>query len=323
MTKTIVRRLLIMIPQLAILSVLIFLLAQLMPGDALRGLADPATHTAEDLQAIREALGLNDPWPVQYTRWIRGMVFEGDFGRSLIHGRPVISIMEERLMNTVRLSLLTSFFIYLIALPLGIIAARNQGRVIDRGIMIYTFIALSMPTVVMALINILFFGFNWGMFPIMGSIDIRASAAGGLTAFFSRLHHLILPAITLAIISTVSIIYFLRNQIIDNETSDFVTTARSKGVPEGKVYTRHILRSSLIPIAGGFATVIIGAFSGSVFIETMFSYPGMGELFITSILGRDFPVANILIMFYAIMGVLTILLTDIILTVIDPRIRIK
>jgi len=322
MWKTIIRRLLILIPQIFILSILIFLLAQLMPGDALRGMMDPATHTVEDLYQMRYDLGLLDPWYIQYFRWI-GNIFQGDFGRSLIHGRPVISIMEERMINTVRLSLLTSLFTYIIALPFGIIAARKKDRIADKSIMIYTFVALSMPTVVLSVINLLLFGFRWPIFPIMGSIDIQAAATGGFAAFISRIHHLILPAITLALLSTVSIIYFLRNQIIDNESSDYVTTARSKGVPIGKVYTRHILRSSLLPIAGGFAGVIIGAFSGSVFIESVFSYPGMGQLFIASITGRDFPVANVLILFYAMMGVFAVLITDIVLTIIDPRIRIK
>jgi peptide/nickel transport system permease protein len=134
---------------------------------------------------------------------------------------------------------------------------------------------------------------------------------------------LILPALTLALISTVGIIYYLRSEIIDFETSDFVLTARSKGVPENKIYTRHILRNSLLPIAGGAGAIITGLFAGSFFIERVFSYPGMGELFLSSITGRDFPVANVLIMFYAILGVISVLITDIVITIIDPRIRIK
>jgi peptide/nickel transport system permease protein len=134
---------------------------------------------------------------------------------------------------------------------------------------------------------------------------------------------MILPAFTGAILGTVGIIYFLRSEIIDHENSDFVLTARAKGVPAGKVYTRHILKNALLPIVGGFGGVVAAVFAGSFFIETVFSYSGLGALFIQSIMERDFPVANFLIIFYAIMGVLAVLVTDILIMIIDPRIRIK
>ena len=321
MWKTIVRRLLILIPQLLVLSVLIFMLAQLMPGDALRGVVGPGI-SAERIEEMRELHGLNDPWYVQYVRWMRGILIEGDFGRSVSHMRPVTDIIGERLGNTVRLSLLTTFFTYLIAIPLGLIAAKKNGRGPDRVIMVYTFIALSMPTVVFSLINILVFSFRAGWFPWSGSVD-AAAVAGTFGYFLSRLHHLILPALTLALLATVGTIYFLRSEIIDYESSDFVNTARSKGVPERHIYTRHILRNSLIPIAGNAGSVIIMLFSGSIFIENVFSYPGMGQLFLSSIVARDFPVANTLVMFYAFLTVISVLVADILITVIDPRIRIK
>jgi len=189
-------------------------------------------------------------------------------------------------------------------------------------IMIYTFIALSMPTVVFAVVNILFFGFNLDWFPTQGSVDVTL-ATGSFAYIISRVHHLILPAVTLALISTVAIIYYLRSEIIDYETSDFVLTARSKGATENKIYTNHILRNAFLPIASTIGFVITGLFTGSVFIETTFGYPGMGELFISSIVSRDFPVANTLVMFYAVLTVVAIALSDIIISIIDPRIRIK
>jgi len=294
-----------------------------MPGDALRGMVDPATTTAADLEAMREAHGLLDPWYVQYASWMRRIFLEGDFGRSIRHGIPVTSVIADRLVNTMRLSLVTAFFTYLIALPLGLWAAKKKGTLIDRGIMVYTFVALSMPTIILSLINVMFFGFMAGWFPVAGSITLQASAEGGFAAFASRMHHLILPGITLALLGTTGIIYFLRSEIIDFENSDFVTTARSKGVPESKIYTRHILRNALLPIAGHAGIIVVGIFTGSVFVETIFSFPGMGELFLTSIVARDFPVANILIMFYSILGVIAVLVTDIAITIIDPRIHIK
>ena len=319
--KTIARRFLILIPQLIVLSLLIFILAQIMPGDALRGLVGPDVP-AERIQELRAMHGLDDPWYIQYARWITAIIFEGDFGQSLTHRRPVTVLIGERVGNTVRLSFLTALLTYLIAVPLGIIAAKRKGTAIDRGIMIYTFVSLSIPTVVFALINLLMFSLRLGWFPVSGSVDATV-AAGTFAHYASRLHHMILPAITLALISTTGVVYFLRGEIIDYETSDFVTTARSKGVPENKVYTRHILRNAILPVLGSAGPVIISMFAGSVFIESVFAYPGMGQLFIQSIISRDFPVVNILIMFYAIITVVAMLITDILITFVDPRIRIK
>ena len=321
MWKTVIRRLLILIPQLFILSLIIFLLAQLMPGDALRGIITPQM-TREQVEMMRAQHGLDDPWHVQYVRWI-GNIFRGDLGRSTSHNIPVVDMIRDALGNTMRLSFLTTIFTYMIAITLGLLAGRKSGGAIDKTIMVYTFVALSLPTVVLALVNLMIFGFRLDWFPTGGSVDVRAVTAGGLTYVISRIHHLILPAVTLALLSTVGIIYFLRSEIIDYESSDFVLTARSKGVPEKKIYSNHILRNSFLPIASSIGFVVTGLFTGSIFIEATFSYQGMGQLFINSIMSRDFPVANILIMFYAILTVLAILISDFIVIIIDPRIRIK
>lgn len=322
MTKTIIRRFLILIPQLLTLSLLIFIIGHNMPGDALRGRIGPGT-TLEQLEMMREVLGLNDPWHVQYVRWMVGIFTEFDFGMSVFQMRPSTEVIGDRIFNTMRLSFLTTVFTYLIAMPLGIIAARKEDSFIDKTIMIYTFVALSMPTIVFGLITLLIFGFNLNLFPTIGSVDNAADLAGGFTRFASQIHHAILPAFTLAFISTTSIVYFLRSEIIDNDSADFVKTARSKGVPENKVYTNHILRNALLPVASSFGMVFAGLFIGSIFIERVFGFSGMGDLFISSILLQDWPVANTLVLFYAVLIVISVLLTDILITIIDPRIRIK
>ena len=322
MWKTIIRRILILIPQLFVLSILIFFLGYLMPGDALRGRVGPGV-TMEQLEMMRAALGLDRPWYVQYADWMSGIFTSFDFGTSIVQQQPTTVVIGERIFNTMRLSFLTMLITYLIAIPLGIIAAKHKDTWIDKSIMIYTFIALSMPTIVMGLIMLLIFSFNLGWFPTMGTVTLAADMEGGFTRFTSQMYHAILPAITLAVISTIGVIYFLRSEIIDNDTSDFVTTARAKGVPENKVYTGHILRNALLPIAGSFGSVFAGLFIGSIFIERVFTFGGMGDLFISSILMQDWPVANTLILFYAVLIVVSILLTDILITIIDPRIRIK
>lgn len=322
MFKTVLRRLLILVPQLGILSLLIFIMAQFMPGDALRGLVTPST-SPEALQALRELHGLNDPWYIQYINWISNIILRGDFGMSLTHSRPVSDVIGERIMNTFSLSLVTVIVTYVVAIPLGMLAAKKQGTIIDRGIIFYTFVALSTPTIVFALINILIFAFNLGWFPPMGSVDPSAAAAGGWAYVWSRLHHLLLPGLTAGLLGTVGIIYFLRSEILDYEQSDFVNMARSKGIPSAVIYRKHILRNAFLPVAGGLGTAIAGLLAGSVFIERVFSFPGMGQLFLNAIISRDFPVANTLIVFYAVLTVLSILLSDIIISLVDPRISIE
>jgi peptide/nickel transport system permease protein len=321
MWKTVVRRLLILIPQLIGLSILVFLLAQIVPGDALRGQLEPGMPPGE-INRMREEAGLNDPWHEQYTRWVSNIA-RGDFGRSLQHRVPVTRVIGDNMMNTVRLSLMTTVLLYLIALPLGIIAGRKHNQWPDKAILFYIFLFYSIPTIVMALLMIFFFAFRLGWFPAMNSVHVMAAMEGGWVEFWSRMHHLALPALTGAVLWGASTIYFLRNQVIDIQSSDFVTTARSKGTPERRVYTHHVLRNALLPIAGGMGASIAGILVGSIFIETVFSINGMGQLFINSITGRDWPVANTLIMFYAIVGVVGNLLADLTIMLVDPRIRIK
>jgi len=302
------------------LSIVIFLLAQAMPGDALTGLVDPDV-SPEDIDRIRTEMGLDRPWFLQYADWVRGLL-RGDFGRSWHYARPVVEVIGERLPNTVRLSLMSALFTYVIAIPLGLFAGRYRETIVDRAIVTYTFFAMAMPTIIFALLNIFIFGFRLRLFPIVGSVAVGLES-GTLAFSLSRLHHLILPALTGALLGTVGIINILRNEIIDNENADYVATARAKGVPNRKVYTRHIFRNASLPLASGFGFAITGLLSGSVFIERIFGFPGMGNLFITSITVRDFPTANALIMIYGFIGVMGVLLSDIFITIADPRIRIK
>ena len=277
MWKTITRRFLVMIPQLFLLSLLIFILAQFMPGDPLTGKITPETDPRR-LDELRDMYGLNDPWYEQYTRWIVSSA-KGDLGASYTYKIPVTTIIGERALNTFWLSLVTTIMLYAIAIPLGVIAGRYQDSLADRGILLYSFITYAIPTFVLALLFIYFFGFKLHWFPTTGSVDIRVES-GTFGFYMSKLYHIILPAFTGAVLGTTGTIQFLRSEIIDAKSMDFVRTARSKGVPQRKVYTRHILRNSLLPIAAFIGFTITGLLGGSVFIETIFGYPGMAHLFI-------------------------------------------
>ena len=321
MWKTFVRRILIMIPQLLILSLLLFFLATKMPGDAFTGMIDPKV-TPQVLEELRIKHGFYDPWHVKYTRWMGNIILHGDFGNSIKFQRPVVEVIGERATNTFWLSLLQTIILYAVAVPLGIIAGRYRGRWSDRIISLYSYVALAMPTIVFGIINILIFVFTLRWFPAGGTVSIHA-IGNPLAEFFSRIHHMLLPALTGALVSTTGTIMYLRSEIVEYENSDFVLTARSKGVPQRVVYSKHILRNSLIPVASSSGYVIVGLISGSIFLESVFSYPGMGKLFIDSIVNRDYAIVNALVMLFALLTVVGTLLSDMILAAVDPRIRIK
>ena len=319
MWKTVLRRLLIMIPQLIILSIIVFALAKLMPGDPFTGLINPNTDPNELIRLKQEA-GLYDPMWVQYFRWI-GNLFHGDLGMSYIQKVPVTSLIASRAVNTFWLSLLTVILTYAIAVPMGITQGRYQDKWQDQAIQIFNYITFAVPGFVVYILGLWLFGYTLNWFPISGSVSANASGFFGI--LLSRLDHMILPAILAAIISTTVTVQYLRTGIVDNKVEDYVRTARSKGVPEKVVFNKHILRNSLLPIAAFFGNTITGLLSGSVIIETVFSYPGMGKLFIDSISQRDYTTLTALILIYGILTLIGNLLSDIIMSIVDPRIRIQ
>lgn len=320
MWKTILRRFLILIPQVFLLSLLVFLLANFMPGDALTGKIDPNVEPAR-LEELRQKWGYYDPWYVKYGNWITNAL-HGDLGESTAHKMPVTELIGQRAGNTFWLALLTTILTYIVGITLGVISGRYNDKVPDKIIVIYTFLALAMPSIVFGLFNISLFVFKLKWFPMGGTVDV-AYTQGSLSYFIDRIYHMILPALTGALLYTVGTIQFLRSEIIDYKNSDFVVTARSKGVPEKKVYSRHIFRNALLPVASSMGYDISFLLGGSLFIEYVFSYPGMGRLFLESIQRRDYAVVNALIILFAVLTVLGTLISDIIMSIVDPRIRIK
>ena len=320
MWKTILRRVLLMLPQIFILSVLAFLIAKMMPGDPFTGLITPETDP-NTIEALRVKSGFYDPLPVQYWNWI-SKAFRGDFGQSYTYKYEVTKLIGERIGNTVWLSLLTLILTYLIALPLGMIAGRYQNSWADKAIVVYTFITYSIPVFVFALVLLWLFGYTLGWFPTRGSVDSDV-VSGTLAYYLNKFHHLILPAFTMAILSTTGTIQYLRTGVIDAKSQDYVRTARAKGVPENVVFNRHIFRNSILPIAAFLGYEFTGLIGGSVFIENIFSYPGMGNLFVTSIQGRDYSVILALLLLFGTATLLGTLLSDIIMSIVDPRVRVQ
>lgn len=319
MWKTVVRRLLIMIPQILLLSILVFVVAEFMPGDALTGLIDPNIDPAR-LEELREQMGLNDPLPVRYFDWITNAL-KGDFGRSFTYKVPVSRIIGARAINSIRLGFVSLFFAYAIALPFGLLSGRYDDSWFDRFVLLYNYISYAIPTFVLALLMLFIFGYQLGWFPTGGTVDIRLEP--GTWAYYKdMIYRLILPGFTGGVLRTVGVTQILRSEVIDAKSRDYVRTARSKGVPIGKVYSKHIFRNAFLPIASSIGFVIVGLLSGSIFIEQIFTYSGMGTLFLGSINGRDYPVVITLVLLYGVISIISSLISDIIMSLVDPRIRI-
>lgn len=319
MWKTVLRRVLVMLPQLFVLSLLIFIMAKFMPGDPFTGLITPETDPAR-VEELRQKAGFYDPWYIQYINWM-GNAFTGDFGRSYTFNQPVSNLIGDRALATFYLSLLSVALLYLLAIPLGVLAGRYQDTWLDKSIVFYSFIVYAIPTFVLGLIFLFFFGYELGWFPTSGTVSIGEDP-GTFGYVWSKFYHLLLPAIVFALLGTTGVIQYLRTEIIDSKTMDYVRTARAKGIPNNKVYSKHIFRNSLLPIAAFLGFTITNLLGGSIFIETIFGYPGMGQLFIQAINGRDYSVITTLVMLFGFLTLLGSLLSDIIMSIVDPRIRI-
>ncbi|SHG25753.1 oligopeptide ABC transporter permease [Ornithinibacillus halophilus] len=320
MWKFTVRRLLIMIPQIILLSIIIFVLAKMMPGDALSGLIDPNIDP-ERIEELRHMHGFYDPWHKQYADWVGGLM-QGDLGKSFRFKMDVTELIGQRVVNSFWLSLATLIFTYLLAIPLGILSGRYNDSLLDQTITTYTYIGFATPLFIFALVMLWVFGFMVGWFPTSGSVT-PGLEPGTFEYVLSKINHLILPSLSMALIATVNTVQYLRNDIVDTKQKDFILTARAKGAPESRVYNRHILRNSLLPIAAFFGFEITSLIGGSIFIENIFGYPGMGQLFLESILLRDFSVVTAVTLLFGIAAIVGALLSDIILSLVDPRIRIK
>lgn len=221
---------------------------------------------------------------------------QGDFGISYAHKIKVTDIIGERLGNTILLALLILVLTYLIAIPLGVISGRWNDTWADRLITLYNFLGFGTPLFIFGLVMLFLFGFLYPIFPTSGSVDAQV-ATGSFDYYLSKLNHMILPALSGALIGTVGTVQYLRSEIIDTKHKDFVRTVKAKGVPESKVYSRHILRNSFLPIAAFLGYEITGLVGGSIILENIFGYPGIGQLFFQSITQRDFSVVTALVLF--------------------------
>lgn len=320
MLKYSLRRILGMIPMLFLVSIVVFALAKAMPGDALYGEMDPTNTNAEYREEMRMKLGYYDPIPVQYGRWISGFI-KGDFGKSIRYKTDVSAIIAEKLPNTILLGITSLVITYILAFFMGSYAGRRPYTIGDHVIGGLNYLGLAIPSFVAGVFAIYIFSFKLNLFPSNGSVDIMVQS-GTIQYWLSRLHHVILPALVLGLLSTASYTQFLRNDIIDNSRRDFVRTARAKGTSTNKIYNVHILRNSIIPLITFLGFDIVSLIGGAVITETIFTYPGIGQLFLQSVQQRDYSVIMALTMMFSFLVLFGNLIADILYGVVDPRIRL-
>lgn len=321
MIAFIFRRLLTLIPLLLGITMLVFILMSLAPGDFLTPVKAQRDVPAELIQAIETEFGLDRPWYVQYYKWL-GNVVQGNLGHSWAYKLPVADLIGQRLWATFLLSLCAFVFSWTIAIPLGVLAAVYKDSIFDRISAGLAYAALSIPEFFLALL-LVFFAAQTGWFPLGGatSIDYEFLSFGG--KIMDRMHHLILPTFALGIGSIASIMRIMRANFLDTIRSEFVTTARAKGVKESVVMFKHVLRNAINPLISAFGFAFSGLLSGALMVEIVLQYPGLGQLMYQSILREDQFVVLASVMLGCSMLVFGNLLADVLLAWSDPRIRLE
>lgn len=313
MLRYTLKRLLSMIPTLFIVSLLIFFIIRLVPGDPARVmLGDSAPE--EKVVALQEELGLHEPVYKQYFVWIT-KALEGDLGNSIIQRRPVVDVIGDRVECNLILGILSSIIIIIVSIPVGIISAVKANTWTDQIVSSIAMFFAAVPTFWLGLTLMLLFAVALPFFPSSGFTSIFD------TGDISNIRYLILPAITVGIPNTALVIRMIRSGMLDLMKEDYVRTARSKGLSNGEINIKHVFRNSLISVVSSFGFIFAALISGSVITENVFALPGLGKLLTDSILLRDYPTVQGVALLLALVFMGINLLVDISYAKIDPRVR--
>ncbi len=305
MTQYIVRRLLITIPILLTITILVFLMMHMVPGDpVLMMLAEAAIFDPAQIEQLRETLGFNDPLPVQYFNWIKGVV-TGDLGYSFIRYQPVLDLIKVNLPHTLSLTTVGILISVTIGLVLGTLAAVKHNTWVDSLAMFTALVGVSMPSFWLGLMMIFLFSLRLGWLPATGT--------GGW-------ERMVMPALTLGVVAAGTITRMVRSSVLDVMRSDYVRTARAKGVMEHVIVMSHVLRNALVPVITIVGIQFGRLLAGTVVIESVFSRPGLGRLTVSAILAKDFQVVQAGVMISAVIFMVVNLIVDICYALIDPRI---
>jgi peptide/nickel transport system permease protein len=306
MTRYVGFRLLFALPALWLIVTMVFLLAHIVPGDPVQQMLGEGAR-AEDLQQLRHALGLDLPVPVQYGRYMGG-ILHGNLGESFRFQQPVLRVILSHYPATLELAIVALFVCAAIGIPAGMLAAQRRGTATDRAIGVFTLFGLSVPNFALGPVLILLFSVILGWLPVSGR--------GGPL-------HLVLPAITLGAALAAILTRMVRTSVMEELSSDYVRTARAKGLSESAVLFRHAFRNALIPILTILGLQFGTLLAGTIVTESIFSWPGIGRLSVQAIEARDYPLLQGCILLIAVSYVCVNLLTDFVYALVDPRVRLE
>jgi peptide/nickel transport system permease protein len=324
MTAYIIRRLFWMIPILLGVSVICFVLLKQAPGDPVAVLVADARQAGqqispEDRQRLRQQYGLDRPVYLQYTDWLR-QVLQGNLGVSTRTNAPVDEVIMSRIPNTLRLMVAALTLTLIIALPLGILSAVKQYSRLDYFLTTFTFVGISIPQFWLALMLLYFFGVTLGWFPTRGMGSPYAEP-GFWNSIVDTFRYYTLPVLSVTLFSLAGYMRYQRAAMLEVIRQDYIRTARAKGLSEAVVILKHAWRNALIPILTLLGYVLVILIEGSIVVEVIFSWPGMGDLAVTSLSQRDYPVVMAIVLLSAVGILIGTLISDILYAIVDPRVR--
>jgi peptide/nickel transport system permease protein len=325
MAAFIIRRILIMIPTLLIISVISFIIIQLPPGDYLTTLEANLAQTGEQadqaqLEALRVRYGLDKPMHVQYWRWIGGMV-RGDFGQSFVYNKPVLELIKQRLALTATIAVLTILLTWAIAIPIGIYSATRQYSFFDYAMTFIGFLGMATPPFLIALV-LMYFSYAYFGTSVGGLFsDAYIDAPWSLAKFIDLLKHIWVPVVILATGAAAAQIRTIRGNLLDQLEMPYVITARAKGLPEWRLLIKYPLRLAINPMVSNLGWMLATIVSGSIIVDVVLSLPTIGPLLYNALMAQDMFLAGGIVMLTSALTVVGTLISDILLAWVDPRIR--
>ena len=329
MGKYIIKRVLLALLILLGASIIIYFLVRLMPADYIDQQTSAQRQqgllTDADVQRMKDLYGIGDSSFFgiigSYVDWL-GNLLRGDLGISFVYGRPVQEVIYKYMWISFAISAVAMVFQFIIAIPLGIVAATKQYGPIDYTVTVLAMMGISLPSFFFGALLINFFSIKLGWFPLLGLND-DTQMLMGFQRFLDQVHHLVLPMVTLVVLSIGGLMRYTRTNMLEVLNSDYIRTARAKGLSEHTVIYKHAFRNTLIPLVTMFAGIIPGLFGGAMITESVFAIPGIGYTAYKAVLAADIPFVMGYNMFLAVLTVLGTLISDILYCVVDPRVKLR
>ena len=323
MLSYIFKRLLLMIPLIFGITLITFTVIHLAPGGPVEVETEMSLKaSAQARENLKRLYGLDKPLHIQYIDWLTRFI-KLDFGKSFVDGKKVFDKIKERIPVTLTINLLSLLIIMLIAIPIGVLSATKQYSLFDKLTTVFVFVGFSTPTFWLALILMIIFGVSLGLLPISGIQSIDVSGMSNIDRILDWIKHLILPVGLSAFGGIAGLSRYSRSSMLEVIRQDYIRTAKAKGLKESGVIIHHALRNALMPVVTILGLSVPGLIGGSVIFETIFAIPGMGQLFYSSAMARDYPTIMGILVIGAVLTLIGNLIADVSYALVDPRIRVR